>query len=80
MDIRDAIDQLSVNALAGPDSVPAILLKKARYNLSEPLTLLWNNSLETGNIPDQHSLHQYFSLEHLTVKQLATDLLALHLI
>ena len=37
MDVRDAIDKLSVNASAGP----AILLKETRDNLSEPLTLLW---------------------------------------
>ena len=40
MDVRDAIDQLSANAAAGPDGMPAILLKKARDNLSEPLNLL----------------------------------------
>ena len=52
MDVRDAIDQLSVNAAAGPDGVPAILLKEARDNLSEPLTLIWTNSLNTGEIPE----------------------------
>ena len=52
MDVRDAIDQLSVNASAGPDGIPAVLLKEARDNLSEPLTILWTKSLETGEIPD----------------------------
>ena len=36
MDIREAIDQLSVNASAGPDGVPAIFLKKARETLVNP--------------------------------------------
>ena len=52
MDVRDAIDQLSLNASAGPDGVPAILLKEARDNLSEPLTLIWTKSLKTGDIPE----------------------------
>ena len=52
MDVRDAIDQLSANAAAGPDGMPAILLKEARDNLSEPLTLLWTKSLNTGEIPE----------------------------
>ena len=52
MDVREAIDQLSANASAGPDGMPAILLKEARDNLSEPITLLWTKSLETGEIPD----------------------------
>ena len=56
MDIREAIDQLSVNASAGPDGVPAIFLKRARDNLSEPLTILWNTSLETGQIPELFKL------------------------
>ena len=43
MDVRDAIDQLSANAAAGPDGMPAVLLKKNRDNLSEPLTMLWKN-------------------------------------
>ena len=30
MDVREAIDKLSVNAAAGPDGVPAILLKSVR--------------------------------------------------
>ena len=52
MDVRDAIDELSVNASAGPDGMPAILLKEARDNLSEPLTILWTESLRTGEIPE----------------------------
>ena len=52
MDVRDAIDQLSVNASAGPDGVPAILIKEARDNLCEPLTLIWTKSLQTGDIPE----------------------------
>ena len=52
LDVRDAIDKLSNNAAAGPDGIPAILLKKCRDELSEPLAILWQKSLNTGEIPD----------------------------
>ena len=39
-DIKDAIDKLSTNASAGPDGVPAILLKEAKENLCFPLASL----------------------------------------
>ena len=50
-DIRDAIDQLSPHAAAGPDGVPAILLKKCKIQLSDPLFRLWSKSMESGEIP-----------------------------
>ena len=56
IDVREAIDKLSVNAAAGPDGVPAILLKKCKESLSHPLVLLWNKSLVTGEIPDIYRL------------------------
>ena len=52
MDVREPIDKLSVNAAAGPDGVPAILLKKCKDVLSHPLACLWQKSLLTGEIPD----------------------------
>ena len=51
-DVRDAIDQLSAKAAAGPDGVLALLLKKCRDSLSRPLTILWKTSLKTGEIPN----------------------------
>ena len=56
MDVRDAIDKLSNNAAAGPDGIPAILLKKCRDSLSEPLTILWQKSLKSGQIPSVFKL------------------------
>ena len=46
------IDKLSTNASAGPDGVPAILLKEAKENLCFPLASLWQKSIDTGEIPD----------------------------
>jgi len=50
-DVRDAINHLSNKAAAGPDGIPAQLLKKCRDSLSLPLTILWQKSLSTGDIP-----------------------------
>ena len=52
MDVCEAIDKLSVNAAAGPDGVPAILLKKCKDVLSHPLACMWQKSLISGEIPD----------------------------
>ena len=52
MDVREAIDKLSINAAPGPDGIPAILLKKRKESLSIPLTILWQASLKSGEIPD----------------------------
>ena len=50
-DVEEAIDELSVDASAGPDGIPAILLKQCKKSLSEPTTILWKKSLNTGEIP-----------------------------
>ena len=51
-DIREAIDKLSKNAAAGPDGIPAILIKEAKDELSIPLSIIWQKSLQTGEIPN----------------------------
>ena len=43
--------RLRPTAAAGPDGVPAMLLKKCMEELSEPLVALWETSLQTGEIP-----------------------------
>jgi len=50
-DIEEAIDELKNNAASGPDGIPAILLKKCKHSLAEPLAVFWNQCMETGNIP-----------------------------
>ena len=50
-DIMDAIDQLNPNSAAGPDGVPAIVLKRCKRSLAEPLQFLFRSFLETGTIP-----------------------------
>ena len=50
--IKEAIDELSVTASSGPDGVPAMMMKKCRDSLIEPLFILWSKSIDSGNIPE----------------------------
>lgn len=50
-DIELAIDELSMTAAAGPDEFPAVLLKKCKHILSEPLCRIWKHSLKHGIVP-----------------------------
>ena len=51
-DVVEAINSLSANAAPGPDFFPAILLKKAKFSLSHPLTDIFRSSLESGEVPE----------------------------
>ena len=50
-DIEQACLQLSATSAAGPDGVPASLLKSCRKPLSLPLYYLWRGSIDCGTIP-----------------------------
>ena len=50
-DIVKAIGEMSPTAAAGPDRLPAILLKQCRTILSRPLFIIWRKSLDLGEIP-----------------------------
>ena len=50
-DIKDAMDDIPLTASAGPDRFPAQLLRKCSGPLSEPLYILWRESLNKGNVP-----------------------------
>ena len=49
-DIIQALDQLSLSSAAGPDGVPAILLKRCKRSLAEPLEIMFRHFLETGKV------------------------------
>ena len=57
-DIAECISTLRSNSAAGPDGIPAILLKKCIYAVKKPLYLLWKKSLESSDIPIQTKLGQ----------------------
>ena len=47
----DKIDSLAAGAAAGPDGIPAILLKKCKYSLVDGLQILFRKFLVDGKIP-----------------------------
>jgi hypothetical protein len=49
--LAKSIDGLSASAAAGPDQIPAVLLKKCKSALLDPLCRLWRESVRTGDIP-----------------------------
>ena len=51
MDVLEAIDSFSPTAAYGPDSFPAILLKKGKYSFCHALTEIFRSSLESGEVP-----------------------------
>ena len=51
LDIEMACKELKANSSPGPDGVPALLLKTASKELSQPLFLLWRASMDQGVIP-----------------------------
>ena len=50
-DFISAINELSTTAGAGPDGLPAILLKKCKHSLSRALYILWNRCYELEVTP-----------------------------
>ena len=49
--IEYACSELSSTSAAGPDGIPASLLKVCKRELKKPLSLLWRASLSQGVIP-----------------------------
>ena len=49
--VEEAIDELKTNSAAGPDGIPAILLKKCKLAISRPIVVLWKKSFESSDIP-----------------------------
>ena len=50
-DIEQACKELKSASSPGPDGVPAVLLKTAAKELSEPIAVMWRASLNQGIIP-----------------------------
>ena len=50
-DIEQSISSIRRHASAGPDGIPAILLKQCMNTIAEPIYILWKASLDTGVIP-----------------------------
>ncbi|MBW6351215.1 reverse transcriptase family protein, partial [Pseudomonas aeruginosa] len=55
-EVLNCLDKLKVNKMPGPDTISPRVLKEAKDELSKPLTLLFNKSLQSGTMPDQWKL------------------------
>ena len=52
-EIIAAIDEISPYSAPGPDKIPAILIKECKNEIAPALTILWQKSLDTGQIPSE---------------------------
>ena len=50
-DIQRSISAIRTYAAAGPDQIPAVVLKKCAHTVCTPIYNLWRNSLNTSTIP-----------------------------
>ena len=50
-DLEEACKEISPVSAAGPDGLPAKLLRECSATISQPLFLIWRNSLDKGVIP-----------------------------
>ena len=50
-EIIKAIDEISENSSCGEDDIPAIVLKKCKSSLSNPILSIWEESLQSGYVP-----------------------------
>ena len=53
---------MNVSKSSGPYSVPVTVLKIMKDRISDPLALLVNNSLASGNFPDELTLARILSI------------------
>ena len=52
-DVKDQLTNLNCNKPGGPDEIMPKLIKTVSTNLVKPLTLLFNRSLQLGQVPSQ---------------------------
>ena len=52
-DILTAISEISLNSAPGPDKIPARLIRECKSQLAPALVILWQKSLDTGQIPEE---------------------------
>ena len=54
--IEEAISEIKLDSAPGPDGIPAILLKKCAASLSDPIYLLWSESMSAGIVPNFYKM------------------------
>ena len=50
------IDELDENSAAGPEGIPAKLLKRIKKGVKKPLSMILRKSIEEGKIPEVFKL------------------------
>ena len=50
-DVQHAIETIKWDAAAGPDGIPASLLKSCKSTIARPIYLLWSKSFDEGIVP-----------------------------
>ena len=55
-EVKSLINKLKTTKAAGPDGIHPILLKELKDILAKPLTIIFNNSIATGTIPEDFKL------------------------
>ena len=53
-DIISAIDEINPNSSSPDFSIPAIVLKNCKHELSKPLLIMWQESFNTGIVPSSY--------------------------
>ena len=55
-DILREIDKIKINKTPGPDKISPRILKEVKYQISKPLSVLFNKSLAAGKVPSDWKL------------------------
>lgn len=55
-EVKFKLDNLNVNKSTGPDSIPPRVLYELRNELANPITILFNSSVEGGYVPKEWKL------------------------
>ena len=55
-DVIDAIAELNRSSAPGPDKFPSVILAECKEILADPISRMWQNSMDTGQIADLFKL------------------------
>ena len=67
--VSEQIRKLDITKSSGPNNINARVLKELHDVITEPLTLLFNNSLNQGMVPQEWKKHwQHQSIRRVTKK------------
>ena len=55
-DVLHSIEKIRVNKTPGPDKISPRVLKEAKHEISKPLAIIFNKSLDSGKVPNEWKL------------------------